>query len=175
MGTKFTYALILTAIGAAFRLLLFFTGFETEKLATGQYFQWALLPVVFVVYWLALKAVREERPHQALSYGQGVGTGAVISLMSGAMSAVYTFIHLKFINTSFVDYQLEIIRAQWAKSGMSDTQMEQAEKFTRMLMSPGISSGIALFLGFLFGLIVVLIVAAFVKRAAPAVPGGVTA
>lgn len=168
MGTKFTYALILTVVGAVFRLLMYFTGFETEKLSTGQHLNWLMLPVVGAVYWMALKAVREERPHQAMSYGQGVGAGAVISLMSSAMSAVYTYIHLKFINTSFVDYQMEIVRQNWVEAGMSDAAMEQAESMTRMMMGPGMSAVMALIAGFIFGLIISLIVSAFVKRAAPA-------
>lgn len=168
MGTKFFYALILTVVGAVFRLLLFFTGFETEKLATGQYLNWVMLPVVLVIYWIALKAVREERPHQAISYGQAVGAGTLISLISSAMSSVYNFIHVKFINTSFVDYQIEVLRTKWAESGLSDAQMEGAEKMTRMWMGPAPSSVFALVFGFLFGLVIVLIVAAFVKRAAPA-------
>ncbi len=168
MGTKFTYALILAVIGAVFRLLMYFTGFETEKLATGQHLNWLMLPIVIGVYWMALKAVRDERPHQALSYGQGVGAGVLISLMSSALSAVYTFIHLKFINPSFVDYQMEIIRAKWAEAGMSDAAMEQAEPMTRMMMGPGMSAVMAIIAGVVFGLIVSLIVSAFVKRAAPA-------
>jgi hypothetical protein len=168
MGTKFTYALILTIVGAVFRLLMYFTGFETEKLAIGQYFNWAMLPVIFAIYWMALKAVREENPHQALTYGQGVGAGFLISLMSSVMSAIYTFIHLKFINTNFADYQIEVLRQRWVEAGLGDAQMEQAENMTRMMMGPGISAGFALIMGCVFGLIISLIVAAFVKRPAPA-------
>lgn len=168
MGTKFTYAVILTIVGAVFRLLIFFTGFETEKIATGQYLNWAMLPVIFVIYWLALKAVREENPHQALSYGQGVGAGALISLMSSAMSAVYNFIHVKFVNTSFADYQIAFLRDQWSAAGMSDAQIEGAEKMTRMMMSPAMQAGMTLIVGVIFGVIISLIVAAIVKRPAPA-------
>lgn len=168
MGTKFTYALILTVVGAVFRLLMYFTGFETEKLAIGQHLNWLMLPVVFALYWMALKAVREERPHQAMTYGQGIGAGVVIALISSVMSAVYTYIHLKFINPSFVDYQMEIMRSKWVEAGMGDAAMEQAESMTRMMMGPGVSAVMAVIAGVIFGLIISLIVSAFVKRAAPA-------
>ncbi|MBX3738208.1 MAG: DUF4199 domain-containing protein [Candidatus Didemnitutus sp.] len=167
MGTKFFYALILTVVGAAFRLLMFFTGFETEKLATGQYLNWVMLPVVFAIYWFALKAIRDERPNQAISYGQAVGNGTLLALIASIMSAVYNFIHLKFINTSFADYQLEVIRSKWAEQGMSEDQMSKAEGFVRMTLSPGAQAIGTIFFGVIFGLIIVLIVAAFVKRAAP--------
>lgn len=60
MSTKFIYALTLTMCGAVLNLLLYFTGFQTEKLATGQYFQWIGFIVMAVVLWLGIKAVREE-------------------------------------------------------------------------------------------------------------------
>ncbi len=60
MSTKFTYALALTICGALLNLLLFFTGFQTEKLATGQYFQWLGFVMMFTVLWLGIKAVRDE-------------------------------------------------------------------------------------------------------------------
>ena len=168
MSTKITYALILTVVGAVLRLLLYFTGFETEKVATGQYLNWLMIPVVVAIYWFGLKAVRDEKPHQAMSYGQGVGAGVVIALFSAIFSAIYNFIHVKFINPNFADYQIEMAREKWAQAGLASAQMEQAETVTRMFLSPGMQAVMTLVLGVLFGLIVSLIVAAFVKRPLPA-------
>ena len=167
MSTKFVYALILTIGGAVLSLLLFFTGYQTEKLATGQYLQWLGFVIMAVVLWLGIKAVREDSLHQALTYGQCVGTGTLISLYSGLMSAVYTFIHLKFVNPNFADYQIELIRAKWAAAGMSDAQMEQAEGFTRKMMGPIIQTIMTPILVVVIGLILSLIIAAFLKRNPP--------
>lgn len=168
MGTKLTYALALTGSAAVFRLLLYFTGFETEKLAIGQHLNWIMLPVMFAILWFGVKAVREERPHGAISYGQAVGAGTLIGFISSLFSAVYTYIHLKFINTSFVDYQMELLRNQWSAAGLGDAQIEQAEGFTRAMMGPGMSAGMAVVMGVLFSLILSLIIAAFVKKPLPA-------
>lgn len=168
MGTKLTYALALAGSGAVFRLLLYFTGFETEKLSIGQHLNWLMLPVSIAILWFGIKAVREERPHGAISYGQAVGAGTLISLISSVVSAIYTFIHLKFINPSFVDYQMEVIRGKWAEAGMPDAQMEQMEAMTRSMMSPGISSFMAVIFGVIFGVIISLVVAAFLKKPLPA-------
>ncbi len=169
MGTKFTYALILTISGAVLNLLLFFTGYQTEKLATGQYFQWIGFIIMIVVLVLGIKAVREEAPDKALSYGKGVGTGAIISLLGGLMSAVYMFIHFKFINTEFVDYQMEIVRGQWEAAGMSGAQMEQAEGVTRAMMGPVAQAILTPIMSVIFGTIISLIASAFLKRT-PATP-----
>jgi Protein of unknown function (DUF4199) len=167
MSTKFLYALILTISGAVLNLLLFFTGYQTEKLATGQYFQWLGFVIIFVILWLGIKAVRDESPHQAISYGRGVGTGVLISLYSGLMSSVYSFIHFKFVNPNFADYQLDIIRVKWAAAGMSDAQMEQAEKVTRAMMGPVAQAIMTPFMVVLLGLVLSLIIAAFLKRKGP--------
>ena len=167
MGTKFTYALTLTIIGAVLNLLLYFTGYQTEKLATGQHLQWLNLVLTFVVLWLGIKAVREESPGKYLSYGKGVGTGVLISLFSGLMSAVYTFIHFKFVNTEFVDYNMELMRAKWEQAGMSADQMEKAEGFARMFMGSVSMAIMTPIMAVLFGLILSLIISIFLKRPAP--------
>ena len=167
MGTKFIYALTLTICGAVLNLLLFFTGFQTEKLATGQYIQWIGFVIMFVILWLGLKAVREESEGKYLTYGKGVGSGVLISLYSGLMSAVYSFIHFKFVNPNFADYQIELIRAKWAAAGMSDAQMEKAEGFTRTMMTPVIQAIFTPIFIVIIGLIFSLIIAAFLKRNPP--------
>ena len=167
MSTKFTYALILTICQVVFSLIMYFLGFETEKLATGQYLQWIGFVFIISLLWLGIKAVRDEAPGQALGYGGCVGAGVLISLYAGLMSGVYRFIHVKFINTSFADYQMEFLRTQWAAKGMSDAQMEQAEGFTRGMMGPvaqAISTPIFMVI---FGLVLSLIIAAFLKRTPP--------
>lgn len=167
MSTKFTYALALTISGALLNLLLYFTGFQTEKLATGQYFQWLGFVIMFTVLWLGIKAVREESPHKAMSYGKGVGTGGLISLYSGLMSSVYSFVHFKFVNTEFADYQIALIRTKWEAAGMGEAQMDQAEKVTRAMMGPVAQAILTPVFVTIFGLICSLIIAAILKRAAP--------
>ena len=117
---------------------MYFLGFHTDKMATGQYFQWAPLVITIIVLWLALKAIREENEGHYLTYGQGVGAGTLICLFSGLMSAVYTYLHFKFINPNFTDYQVEFMRGKWAAKGLTDAQMDQAETMMRKFSGPGI-------------------------------------
>jgi hypothetical protein len=168
MSTKFIYALTLTMCGAVLNLLLFFTGFQTEKLATGQYFQWIGFIVMIAVLWLGIKAVREESEGKYLSYGKGVGSGVLISLYSGLMSSIYSYIHFKFVNPEFVDYQIALIRPKWEAAGLGDAQMEQAEKMTRMMMGPGVQAALTPIMAVLIGLIISLVIAAILKRNPPA-------
>jgi len=172
MGTKFTYALMISLTGAVLHLLLYFTGFQTEKLAVGQHLGWIGIIAMIVFLVLGIRAVREEAPDRSLSYGKGVGTGVLISLMSGVMSGLYNFIHFSFINTEFVDYQMEIVRSKWEQAGMGAAQMEQAEGFTRVMMGPVAQAIVTPIMAVLMGLVVSLIASAFLKREAqpPAPP-----
>lgn len=149
------------------RLLLYFTGYETEKLAVGQHAGWLAFIMMIVILYLGIRAVREESPGHYISYGKALGTGVLISLFSSLMSGVYNFIHLKFVNTQFVDYQLELIKLQWEKAGMSSAQMEQAEGVTRMMMGPVVQGMMTVVMGVIIGLILSLILAAVLKRPAP--------
>jgi ABC-type transport system involved in multi-copper enzyme maturation permease subunit len=167
MSTKFLYALTLTICGAVFNLLMYFTGLQTEKLAVGQYVQWFGFVIMFVVLFLGIKAVRDEAPEKGLSYGRGLGSGVLISLYSGLMSSVYSFIHFKFVNTEFADYQIAFIRPKWEAAGLAEAQMDQAEKMTRAMMGPVAQAIMTPIIVVLFGLIMSLIIAAILKRPAP--------
>ncbi len=61
----------------------------------------------------------------------------MISLYSGLMSAVYTYLHVKFINVNFAEYTIDMLRAKWAAAGLGEPQMAQAERMTRMMLAPG--------------------------------------
>jgi uncharacterized protein YybS (DUF2232 family) len=170
MSTKFTYALILTVCGAVFNLLMYFMGFQTEKAASGQYIQWLGFVLMFVILWLGIKAVRDEAPQKGMSYGRAVGTGTLIALYSGLMSSIYSFIHFKFVNPEFADYQMAMIRPKWEAAGMAEAQMDQMEKFTRMMMGPVAQAALTPLFVVIFGLIFSLIIAAFLKRPAADAP-----
>ena len=87
------------------------------------------------------------------------------------MSAVYTFIHFKFVNTEFVEYQLAYARTKWEAAGMTEAQMDQFEKGTRMFSGPIVYAIATPIMAVIFGLICSLIIAAFLKRPATAAAG----
>ena len=138
MNTTFFYGLILAVSNIVLTLVCFFLGYQTDKMAQGRWIA-SLLPLVvtIIVMWLGIKAAREEAKDKSLSYGKGVGTGFLIALYAGLIGAVYTFIHFTFINPNFADYAIDMVRAKMDAGGMSDSQMEAAEKFTRLFIYPG--------------------------------------
>ena len=172
MNTKLFYALILTVCAVVLQLLLFFTGYQTEKLATGQYFQWLGVVIMAIVLWLGIKAVRDEKPERTMTYGQRVGAGTLISLYYGLMSAVYTFVHFTFINTSFAEYTIAITREKWTAAGLTQAQMDAAESITRKMLQPGVQAILGVVIAVVIGVILSLIISALLKGKTPAAPEG---
>jgi hypothetical protein len=164
MNTALFYGIVLALANIVLALVGFFLGFQTDKLAEGQWFNWLSLVAMVGITWLGIRAVREEAADKSLSYGRGVLAGFLISVCSGVTGAVYTFIHFRFINPNYADYYLDFVHQKWAEKGMGDAQMEAAEKGIRFMMSPGIMSVIGLFLAIIFGLAATLILAAILKR-----------
>jgi len=162
MNTTFFYALILAVSNIVLTLVGFFLGFQTDKMAEGRWFGWLSMVVAIVVTWLGVKAVREEAADKSLRYGKGVGSGFLINLYSGIIGSIYGFIHFTFINPSFADYAIDLARQNASKA--SDAQLAVMEKWMRFMMLPAVMSIWGLLMALFFGILIALIVAAFLKR-----------
>ncbi|HEY4302671.1 MAG TPA: DUF4199 family protein [Candidatus Didemnitutus sp.] len=171
MSTTLLYALIMTAAQIVFNLVLYFLGFEGEKIASLQTMTWIGILIPIICLTLGLRATRDSSPDRSLSFGRGVGVGTLMSLYSGIMVGIYRIIHLKYVNPSLIDYQMDLIKQKWVAAHMSDAQMESAEKITRMFMGPAVQCILTIVFSVIFGVILSLIIAAIVKRdPPPAVP-----
>jgi hypothetical protein len=164
VSIRFTYALILTVSVSVLHLVLFFAGLETDNLATGHYFMWLIQVFSIVVLWRGITALREQSAGHTLSYGQGVRHGVLISLYAGLMCGGYAYLHFKFINPHFADYQLACLRPAWTAAGMTAAQMTESERMTRMAVTPLAQAVLTPVVMVLFGLIISLILAAILKR-----------
>lgn len=166
MKTAVQWGAINTAAYVVLSLGLYVLGFQTEKIATGQYFQWLGFLAFILITVLGLKEASSQAGDKGFSYGDGIKFSALMGLACGLFSAIYCYIHFSFINTEFVDYYLGFIRGQWKDAGLNSEQIEAAEKVTRAMSSPGAQAVITLIVGVGFSLVIGLVAAAFVKRPA---------
>jgi ABC-type antimicrobial peptide transport system permease subunit len=102
-----------------------------------------------------------------------LGAGVLISLVASVLSAIFTYCYHAFINPGFSDVLIQDALAKMEAKGVSGAQLDKIESFDRILFSPPAMAAIALIFGFIFGVIISLIVAAFVKRPSPAQPPAV--
>lgn len=102
-----------------------------------------------------------------MSFGQGLGVGSMASAIAGLISGAFTFIYMKFIDTTLVDKIREQAVAEYEKQGIPPEQAEAAAGMMDMMLSPGAMFVLAilgtLFIGFVFS----LIVSAIMKNSKP--------
>ncbi len=168
MNTTLTFGIYLALANTALTILGYFLGFQTDKMAQGQWFQYTVWVAMIAFVVLGIRAVREESEHKALSYGRGVGTAALIGLYSGLIGGVYAFIHFKFINPSFVDYLVEFVRSQPNMANASEAQLAGMEQGMRFMYQPMMMAIISPVFSVLICTVIGLIASAFLKRALPA-------
>lgn len=102
-----------------------------------------------------------------MSYGKGLGIGTLLSLVSGIVSSIVSYVYLKFVDSSYFDLLRENQIAGMEESGLSDDQIEQALEFSSFSFSPEfILIGVILGAVF-FGFILSLIITAFTKNSDP--------
>lgn len=161
MSTTLTYGIYLALANVALSLVGYFLGYQTDKMAQGQWFQYLGWVAIIVFTALGIRAVREDSPDKSLSYGRGIGSAAMIGLYSGIVGGIYVFIHFKFVNPNFADYLIEFVRTK-------QNLPEQAEQGMRAMYGPVGMAIISAIFSPIISVIVGLIASIFLKRPAPA-------
>ena len=127
---------------------------------------WLVFIPFIVILVLAHKQFKNEGDGY-MSYGQGLGIGIFISFISSIVSGMFTFIYIKFIDTSFNENLMNKIELTWEEDGMTDQQIDVAKGFVEMLQNPVIGFFVGILAAVFFGFIVSLIVSAFTKNTNP--------
>ena len=102
-----------------------------------------------------------------MSYGQGVGIGFWIGLVSAVIGNVFTYIYVKFIDESFIAKIRENAIRDMEDKGQSDEQIEMAMKFVNMFTGAEAMLLFGLFFGILMLVIIALIVTIFTQKQQP--------
>ena len=119
--------------------------------------------ILAIIIYLAHKAFKDDGDGH-MSYGQGLGIGTLVSLVSSVISGVFVFIYVSYINTSYIQQVLDITREQMEEQGQSDAQIEQGMGVVEVMMTPVIMPIIGLVATVFFGFIISLIVSAITQN-----------
>jgi hypothetical protein len=177
MKTCALYGFISTLAGAFLVLILYFAGFHSDpsKLGAAQAIaSIGGLAIAVTCTALGMRARREETPAaEEFGYGATLGAGVLIALVGSVLGAIFTYAYHAFINPGFSEILIQDAVTKMEAKGVSGAQLDKIESFDRILFSPVGMAVSALVIGFIFGVIISLIVAAFVKRPAPSQPPAV--
>ena len=117
---------------------------------------------------LGMRAQRASLPAtEEFSYGRALGTGLMVTLFAAIFGAVFYYVYLRFINPHFTEVIMQAQTAKLEGKGMSGAKLEQAQQFLRMFLQPGAQTALCFLGTILWGTVISLVAAAFIKRSAP--------
>ncbi|RIV22639.1 DUF4199 domain-containing protein [Fibrisoma montanum] len=112
-------------------------------------------------------AMREFRTANGgyMTYGEGVGLGALASAIAGVLSSAYSILYMTVIDTGFRERLMEQTREQLEEQGqLTDEQIDQAIEMGQSFQSPGLLFVFGIFGSILIGVVLSLIIAAIMRR-----------
>jgi uncharacterized membrane protein YeaQ/YmgE (transglycosylase-associated protein family) len=146
------YGLISAVIGIIYFIIL--RAMNVDMQGPAGWLNWVILGVLI---FLAQKYYKDNGDGY-LEYSQGIGIAFWLGLTSAAISSVFTYIYIKFVDTAFVDQIRDKQYEEMQARGMSDEQIDQAMKIAGMFSTPEA----ILIMGFIFSIIGAVIIALLV-------------
>ncbi len=129
--------------------------------------RWASLIFTLVILFLAHKYYKENGDGY-MTIGQGTGIGFWASLVATAISSVFTYVYVKFIDTSFIQQMMDRQRENFENQGkMSDEQIDQAMAMTSKFMTPEMMLVFGLIGGVIIGVICAVLLSLFTQKKNP--------
>jgi hypothetical protein len=154
-----TNGVIFGLIGVVWTLVIYFLDLTFNRVQG-----WVLLAILLVVLFLMLKSYRDNYLHGIMTYGQSLGAGVIIFLYSAIISAIFTYILYKFIDTGLVAKQLAFIEEAMVKKGAPQQAIDAGMAMQRKLMVPEIMAPISIVSQMFIGTIISLIVSIFTRK-----------
>ncbi|MHA6249845.1 DUF4199 domain-containing protein [Pontibacter sp. CAU 1760] len=102
-----------------------------------------------------------------MSYGQGLGIGAILSAVFGFMGGIFTWAYTSFIDTDYMARMMEKQREEMLLQGMTDEQVDAGMAIAQNFQGP-----VTMILGgavmtLIIGFILSLIISAIMKNSRP--------
>ena len=164
MRITMTYGLITGLVLIIYTLLLYMTNNLLE-----QNFILGILNYVILIAGILIgtRTYRDQHLGGYISYGKALGTGVLISIFSGVIMGVFTYLLYQVIDPGLMEKSIQLIQEEMLKQGMAESQVETMTEMQQTIRSPLVMMfGSIISYGFL-GLIFSLITSIFTKNEKP--------
>lgn len=128
--------------------------------------RWLSILVIIVVIVMAHREYKNNGDG-FMTYGQGLGLGTLVAAVSSVISAVFSYVYIKFIDDNFMENSRQMQIQEFEKQGMTDEQIEMAVEMSARFTTPEMILVIGIVFGIFIGFIISLIVSAFTKNNNP--------
>jgi hypothetical protein len=154
-----TNGLILGLVGIVYSLVFYFLNLYLNK-AQSYIFMLVQIAVLFFL----VKSYRDNFRHGMITYGEALGASVIICLYYAIIMAIFTYILFAFIDTGLLDKQLAMAEELLQKRGMPQASIDAGMSMQKKMMTPAFMAPMSILGNMFFGVIISLIVAAFVRK-----------
>jgi len=154
-----TNGIIFGMVGVVYSLIIYFL-----DLSLNQWQGLVFMLIEIVLLFFLVKSYRDNYMHGTMTYGQGLGAGMIIFLYYSIIAAIFAYILYAIIDTGLVDKQLAMIEDKMGQRGLPQSAIDASMSIQKKIMKPGIMAPMSIFGNMFTGLIMSLIVAAFVRK-----------
>ncbi|WP_201982490.1 DUF4199 domain-containing protein [Hymenobacter rubidus] len=155
------YGLLTGLVNVIFSFALFAT--QTDQSPV----RWLGLSILVGGMVLAHNAYKQANAG-FMDYSEGLGIGAIMSVISGTLSTAFSFIYMKFVDPDYMGRIMETARAKMeAKGNLTDEQIDQAMAMMQKFSTVGWMVLFGVLGSLLFGFLIALVVSAFTKNSKP--------
>ncbi len=119
------------------------------------------------IIYLGMKARRDEELGGYMSYSKALGFGSIMVLFSASVLSVYAYIHMSFVDPEGIDRVMKEVKEQMILKNSSEEEMEMSLSMMRKMKSPAFTVPLSFVGSFIWGFILSLIIAIFVRKNDP--------
>jgi hypothetical protein len=148
--------------GVAVFLLFYFVGTDIQS-RLPQWISYIIL-IIFIV--MGVKSYRDEDLGGNISYGKSLGTGVLISVFGGIISAVFSLLFFTYIAPEMTQKILDAAQQSMVEQGMSEEQIEMGMGYTQKFMTPTWLFLFSVLGSAVMGFIFSLVISIFMKKEA---------
>lgn len=169
--TALKYGLIGGAILVIAFTLPFLIWGEVTDYTMGEIIGYTSMILAMVTVFFAIKTYRDKFSGGKISFFQGVGIGAYVSIIAGIIFGIYSFILYAYVMPDFAEkyynYPIEELKKNNAPQEEIDKMIKQIAEYPAWMKSPVFNGFVMCITVFAIGLFITLIAAAVLKRGSP--------
>jgi hypothetical protein len=151
--------LILGFAAIVYSLVVYFLDLSLNKTSNYIFF----VALIFLLFYL-IRSYRNNYLSGYITYGQSLGAGVVICLYYSIISAIFTYILFKFIDTGLTAKMLALTEETLVKKGIPQAQIDIGMAFQKKIMVPEIMAPFSILSTMFYGTVISLIVSIFIRK-----------
>lgn len=127
---------IITGVGICIWIFLeFLLGFHTVNMDWGQYSIYFVLIIPIITTYLGIKEKRDNQNGGIISFGGGIKTGLMISLIAAVITALFIIIYFNYINPGFFERGIAFQKEKLILKGKTGKEIGKELKNIRATFS----------------------------------------